>query len=144
MKYCWKPGQSGNPAGAIGSRAVTIRRLIEYVGMEPKRFDDVRGKPEEIVMFEGIVRKLFAMGLNGDTTAIRILLEYYEGRPTSVVQVHTTGHQFVSADDADAIHIIEECAIRLRRYASRRTESSGLEVEAGLRRTSAGTDSQPS
>ena len=144
MSHLWKPGQSGSPEGPASKRVYTIRQLIEYVGMEPKLFDDVRGKPEEIVMFEGVVRKLFAQALSGDTTSIRILLEYYVGRPAAVIQVHSQGHQFISTDDADALHIIEECTVRLRRHVAGRIESSDVALEAGLRRTRASGDSQPS
>jgi hypothetical protein len=127
----FQAGESGNPHGT--SRVWTIRRIIEYVGMELKEFDDVRGKPEEITKLEYLVRKLFAMGFNGDMTAIRILLERYEGKPAEIVQVQTQGHQFISTSYADALSIIDECSVRLRRYVSSGIEDDGVEVEAGLR-----------
>lgn len=80
MHTRWKPNQSGNPAGRRrGSlNRKTMRAIAAAVLIDGTVKIKERGKEREVSKFEGLLRTIANMGLQGDCRAIKTVLDLAE------------------------------------------------------------------
>ena len=99
----WVKGQSGNPDGRP-RRGRRVSELIRTIAAEKVTFTDPGGAgdaaPEVSVLArrERLARVLWTMALDGNLAAVKLLLEYMEGRPTSRVETQPHREVRFSAD----------------------------------------------
>ncbi len=101
----WQPGQSGNPGGRPrrGRSATEVMQKLAAAKRE--------GQPMSRV--EEMCLKLLDLAIGGDVAAIKLALEYLDGRPVERVQAQVTALPPFSADEA------AEAERRLREFRAR-------------------------
>jgi len=76
----FQKGQSGNPGGRP-KKAVSVTNLLRELG-EKVEIETDEGKKSRV---EILVRKMWALALSGDATAIKHIYDRLEGTPTQTI-----------------------------------------------------------
>ena len=94
-KRQWEKGQSGNPKGRPKKEYCLTDILKEQGNIE-----DVETNGGKISRKQAIARKLWAMAMEGDVTALKYLYDRVDGRPketitTAITQINNPIHEML-------------------------------------------------
>lgn len=86
----FKPGQSGNPKGRPRREQPEIDRaeIFRRVALETIEIP-TESRPSRMHRFEALIRRLRAMALNGDQSAVRLLEQLRKRYPAGAEQPST-------------------------------------------------------
>lgn len=84
----FKPGQSGNPAGRPKGIPNSKTILQRFLALEEKIANPVTGVEESMSQLEIMYLKQIAKARKGDLSAMKEVIDRYEGKPQQTVEMN--------------------------------------------------------
>ena len=78
----WEKGKSGNPKGSP-------KRPDSLAGISRAMFEEPYGKSKKKKK-DAFIHKVYSKAMAGDTVCMRMLWEYYDGKPKQQLEISTS------------------------------------------------------